>query len=201
MYNLILRVWACVRACVCVWERETNIAQRTSMIPPSVYSIMQSTLRRETVLWETQVFDMQNALYVSLRCVSQNIDEINLHLWSERLHKYTIWGIKGPAQVKADWQHHCLAGLHFISRNPRWPQALWPRGQCQSLRMLIKWDQPDPQTQVARLSSGESYLSAWAQFPSPHPAVLTQSRTSRHSTDTESVRMSHLMLQRLSQCT
>lgn len=108
----------------------------------------------------------KNALYVSLPCVSQNIDEINLHLWSEWLHKYTIWGIKGPAQVKADWQQHCLVGLHFILRSPQWPQALWPWGQCQSLRMLIKWDQPAPQTQVAWLSSGESYL--WTQLPSQH---------------------------------
>ena len=132
---------------------------------------------RETVLWEIQVFHMQkNALYVSLPCVSQNIDEINLHLWSERLHKYTIWGIKGPAQVKADWQLHCLAGLHFISRSPQWPQALWPWGQCQSLRMLIKWDQPvrPSETQVARPSSGESYLQA--------PGFLHNTLTPPHHT-------------------
>lgn len=119
-------------------------------------SIMQPE-RMETVLWGLQVFDMQRCSLCILARLSQNIDEINLHLWSERLHKYTIWEIKGPAQVKADWQQHCLPRLHFILRSPQWPQALWPWGQCQSLRMLIKWDQPDPQTLVVCLSSGECY--------------------------------------------
>lgn len=92
----------------------------------------------------------------SLPRVSHNTDGIVLHLWSEWLRKYTTWGVKGRAQVKADWRRHCLARLHFICRSPRWPQALWPWGQCQSLRMLIKWDKPAPFTQVACLSSGES---------------------------------------------
>lgn len=90
------------------------------------------------------VFDLQTCSLCILALGKSKHWWDHLHLWSEWLHKYTIWGIKGPAQVKADWQQHCLVRLHFILRSPQWPQALWPWGQCQSLRMLIKWDKPAP---------------------------------------------------------
>lgn len=118
------------------------------------FALLYSPVCRKLYYEKCKYFICRHALCVSFRCVSQHIDDTNLHLWTEWLHKYTIWGIKDPAQVKADWQQHCLVRLHFILRSPHWPQALWPWGQCQSL----KWDKPAPQTQVTWVSSGEPYL-------------------------------------------
>lgn len=114
------------------------------------------------------VFDQQNILPVCPG-FSQNIKWDHLHLWSEWWHTYTICEIKGPAQVKADWQQYCLEGLHFIFWSPLWPQALWQRGQCQYLRMLIKKDKPT--FAVARLSSGESYLVSPASYTAHTHAI------------------------------
>lgn len=106
------------------------------------------------VLYVNFVFDQQNILCTFW--FKSKHQWAHLHLWSEWWDSNTIWEIKGPAQVKADWQQYCLEGLHFISRSPLWPQALWQRGQCQYLRMLIKKDKPT--LAAARLSSGESSL-------------------------------------------
>lgn len=125
-------------------------------------------------------FICRQALCVSFHCVSQHIDETNLHLWTEWLHKYTIWGIKDPTQVKADWQQHCLVRLHFILRSPRWPRALWPGGQCQSL----KWDKLAPQTQVTWVSSaqpGPSFLHSTSALPAS--CTYKQRPACRHKTD------------------